>query len=75
MQMDSIPESNDNPYKQSTGLIHFAFEMETEKDVDTLTAQLVADGFEVLDGPRKTGDGYYESAGLDPERNRIEITA
>jgi lactoylglutathione lyase len=29
----------------------------------------------VLDGPRCTGDGYYESVVLDPEGNRIEITA
>lgn len=26
------------------------------------------------DGPRRTGDGFYESAVLDPEGNRIEIT-
>jgi lactoylglutathione lyase len=28
-----------------------------------------------LDGPRRTGDGHYESVVLDPEGNRIEITA
>ncbi|KTR79459.1 glyoxalase, partial [Leucobacter chromiiresistens] len=26
------------------------------------------------DGPRTTGDGYYETAFLDAEGNRIEIT-
>jgi hypothetical protein len=26
----------------------------------------------VLDGPRRTGDGYYESAVLDPDGNRLE---
>ncbi len=30
---------------------------------------------EVLDGPRRTGDGYYESVVLDPEGNRLELTA
>jgi lactoylglutathione lyase len=30
---------------------------------------------ETLDGPRRTGDGYYESLVLDPDGNRIEITA
>ena len=74
MQMDSIPESIDDPYKQSTGLIHLAFSVGTEEDVDSLTAWLREDGFEVLDGPRRTGDGYYESAVLDPEKNRIDIT-
>jgi len=43
--------------------------------VDELTARLQSDGVTVLDGPRRTGDGYYESVVLDPEGNRIEITA
>ena len=34
-----------------------------------------SEGIAVLDGPRRTGDGYYESVVLDPEGNRIEITA
>jgi lactoylglutathione lyase len=29
----------------------------------------------VADGPRWTGDGYYESVVLDPEGNRVELTA
>jgi lactoylglutathione lyase len=29
----------------------------------------------VLDGPRRTGDGYYESVVLDPDGNRVEIAA
>jgi lactoylglutathione lyase len=29
----------------------------------------------VLDGPRRTGDGYYESVVLDPDGNRVELTA
>jgi len=27
-----------------------------------------------MDGPRVTGDGYYESVILDPDGNRIEVT-
>jgi lactoylglutathione lyase len=42
--------------------------------VDALTARLRADGYRVLDGPRTTGDGYYESVVLDPDGNRIELT-
>lgn len=75
MQMDSIPDSANDPYKQFTGIIHLAFVLESEERVDSLTAQLKEDGFEVVDGPRKTGDGYYESAVLDPDKNRLEITA
>ena len=40
---------------------------------DALTKRLQADGFALLDGPRRTGDGYYESMVADPEGNRIVI--
>jgi lactoylglutathione lyase len=40
-----------------------------------LTQRLRQDGYPVLDGPRRTGDGYYESVVLDPDGNRIEIAA
>ena len=43
-------------------------------EVDALTQRLRADGYRILDGPRRTGDGYYESTVLDPDGNRIEIT-
>ncbi len=42
--------------------------------VDELTAMLKADGYEVLSGPRTTGDGYYESCVVAVEGNQIEIT-
>jgi lactoylglutathione lyase len=29
----------------------------------------------VVDGPRVTGDGYYEASVLDPEGNRVELMA
>ncbi len=57
------------------GLAHFAVSMESEQAVDNLTAQFKADGFTIMDGPRRTGDGYYESVILDPEGNRLELTA
>ena len=41
--------------------------------VDALTQRLQVDGFPLLDGPRRTGDGYYESMVADPEGNRIVI--
>jgi lactoylglutathione lyase len=43
-------------------------------DVERLTERLRADGHPVLDGPRRTGDGYYESTVQDPDGNRIELT-
>ena len=74
MCMPGIPDSTNDSYKQFTGLIHFAISTGDEKKVNELTKQLVIDGYELIDGPRWTGDGYYESVVLDPEKNRIEIT-
>jgi lactoylglutathione lyase len=74
MRMSSIPETTDDPRKQHTGLIHFAISVGSKDKVDELTEQIRMAGHEVIDGPRTTGDGYYESVVLDPENNRIEIT-
>lgn len=57
-----------------TGLIHIAFSVGSKEKVDALTEQFKADHFEVLSGPRTTGDGYYESCILALEGNQIEIT-
>jgi lactoylglutathione lyase len=62
------------PGAQRMGLTHLAVGVGSVEQVDALTARLAADGFSVLDGPRRTGDGYYESVVLDPDGNRIEIT-
>ena len=60
---------------QRMGLTHFAVSLGSEQQVDELTARLRSDGHPVIDGPRRTGDGYYESVVLDPDGNRVEITA
>ena len=74
MQMQSVPDTKDNPYDQFIGYTHMAFSVGSEDKVNALIAKLADDGFKILDGPRRTGDGYYESVVLDPENNRIEIT-
>jgi lactoylglutathione lyase len=74
MQMPNIPDSKDDIYEQFTGLIHFALSVGSKEKVDNLTGTVRNDGFEVIGEPRTTGDGYYESVVLDPDKNRIEIT-
>ena len=57
-----------------TGYAHVAFSVGSAEKVDELTALLKDDGYEVLSGPRTTGDGYYESCVVAVEGNQIEIT-
>lgn len=57
-----------------TGLIHIAFSVGSRERVDELTEELKRDGYEVVSGPRTTGDGYYESCVIGIEGNQIEIT-
>jgi lactoylglutathione lyase len=59
---------------QRMGLTHLAVSVGSTQRVDELAKRLRQDGFEVVDGPRHTGDGYYECVVLDPDGNRIEIT-
>lgn len=63
------------PGAQRMGLTHLAVSVGSRQSVDELTSTLKADGFTVVDGPRQTGDGYYESVVLDPDGNRLEVTA
>ena len=57
-----------------TGWAHVAFSVGSEAEVNRLTFELAQSGYEVVSGPRTTGDGYYESCVLGPENNLIEIT-
>ena len=57
-----------------TGFIHIAFSVGSKERVDGLTQRLMDDGYEVINRPRTTGDGYYESCVIAVEGNQIEIT-
>ena len=46
-----------------------------ERDLNILVSDRYNNGYEVISGPRTTGDGYYESCILDPEGNQVEIMA
>ncbi len=58
-----------------TGYAHLALSVGSDEAVRRTTARLRAEGVRVIGEPRRTGDGYYESVVLDPDGNRIEITA
>ena len=56
------------------GYAHIAFSVGSKEKVNALTEQLRSAGYEVVSGPRTTGDGYYESCIVAIEGNQIEIT-
>lgn len=75
LELMNKPQLEDQPkLLNRTGYIHIAFSVGSKGRVDELTRKLAADGFEVVSGPRTTGDGYYESCIVAIEGNQIEIT-
>ena len=69
-------ELSDGPAPQNIcpGYAHIAFSVGSEAQVDNLTDRMRYEGLTIVDGPRRTGDGYYESVVLDPDGNKVEIT-
>ena len=65
---------DDKKQPNRTGYSHIAFSLGNKEAVDTLTNKLKDAGYEVISGPRTTGDGYYESCIVAIEENLIELT-
>ncbi len=74
MQRHDIKSIEKSSGQDHYGYAHLAMSVGSEASVDALTQRLADEGYQILDGPRRTGDGYYESVALDPDGNRIEIT-
>jgi len=74
MQMPAIDEGHNSIEKQFLGITHIAFSVGNKDKVDSLTKQIVDDGYILGYWPKTTGDGFYESSVFDPELNRVEIT-
>ena len=75
LELMTRPEVKDeevNIYRQ--GFIHLSFSAGSKEKVDCLTKVLNEAGYQVLSGPRTTGDGYYESCIVGPENIILEIT-
>ena len=72
MTRPGLADEQKNPLQ--CGFIHIAMSVGSKEKVDSLTKTLQNDGYELVSGPRTTGDGYYESCFYGPENNLIEIT-
>ncbi|MBM0066344.1 VOC family protein [Alkalicoccobacillus gibsonii] len=71
MKKQDIDQGQSN---KRIGYAHIAFSLNSKNKVDCTTEVLSDYGCKHIDGPRVTGDGYYESVLLDPEGNTIELT-
>ncbi|MFZ5915982.1 MAG: VOC family protein [Chloroflexota bacterium] len=74
MQTPAVVDRSDDGEGPFRGYCHLAISVGSKEQVDSLTAKLRKDGYRVIDGPRWTGDGYYESRVLDCDGNPIEVT-
>ena len=72
MNRPEIQSYSFNPLHK--GYIHIAISVGSKELVDSISLQLANSGYEILSGPRITGDGYYESCIRAFEDNIIEIT-
>ena len=74
MSKGGIAPAAGAPAPERGGYAHLALSLGSRDAVVALTDRLRAVGVPVLDGPRTTGDGYFESVVADPDGNRIELT-
>ncbi len=74
LEIMSRPDMLSEDIPQRLGYHHAAFSLGSREAVESLTERLSAEGFEVLSGPRTTGDGYYESCVRGFEGLVLELT-
>ncbi|MBS4034254.1 MAG: VOC family protein [Ignavibacterium sp.] len=75
IELMSMPDlvSLKNSAQIIVGYAHIAISLGSKDEVNIMTNRLLEDGYTLVDGPRYTGDGYYESVFLDPDGNYIEL--
>jgi len=74
MNRPDIAENDELRYMLK-GLAHICISIGGKEAVNSLTERFRRDGYTIASEPRTSGDGYYESAVLDPEGNYIELLA
>ena len=75
LELMQRPDTIDaDPSLPNIGFVHVSFAVGSKETVDAKTIELRDAGYQVMSGPRTTGDGYYESCILGPEGIQIEIT-
>lgn len=70
MNKADLTEQDHNQF----GLAHLAFSLGSKEAVDEFAYYMQDQGFPIQNGPRTTGDGYYEAVIADPEGNLLELT-
>ena len=66
------PRQQNSP---ALGYNHIAFALGSRERVDALAQELAQAGWRIRNGPRVTGDGYYEVSLADPEGTLLELVA
>ena len=74
LELMNLPGLASGSGMPQVGYAHTAFALGSRAAVDDLTARLVSAGYELLSGPRVTGDGFYESCIAGPEGILLELT-
>lgn len=75
LEIMSRPDTIDiNPSQRNIGFIHLSFSVGDMEAVDAKANELAKCGYKVIDGPRTTGDGFYECCILGPEGIQLEVT-
>lgn len=75
LELMQRPDVTRRPAGTFLGWAHVAFALGSREAVDAFAERLRTRGLAPDDGPRQTGDGYYELAFRDPDGNRLEVTA
>ena len=75
LELMTAPDIGDGSCGDVTGWAHIAIALGTHAAVDHLVERMRGADVAVVSGPRTTGDGYYEAVVMDPDGNRVEITA